>query len=540
MLWIVAQIGDFQSDRSEIVSQRTQAGVPTVPRKVKLTNLSWSELRVTWNDPDNFYGPRRSYVIDLYTSTNSDAVQNGTEVAQNSTEYRFSGLEPATSYTVEVRANNGRNTGPPGNATARTNDGYPSSPTSINRREEDTHCDISWSSPAATRGDIIGYKVHLQGAYVGKNGQTQRGEYSVKSTTSTSIRLMKSTKTEILDLLPNSVYTINVTGFTYTGEGDFSQTVNCTVPPGKPSKPESPVPPSDPKDVSTTFPLQVKPATDRNGPIGCYHIVVVKSSIPVNLPYPEMLQPYKTVEEAEDSGDGNIAYIAMALTPDTVGDSTTVTVGDGTVTSCKPQQGGRKRRALTSDDVYNQEYTNSPLEPDSSYTASVRAYGPNDGTQPYFSASQYMDPVSTDANRDGSVIPSHTFLAGMIGLGVVSALLLIALVVSVAVNVVLKRRLANSKSKHEANGTTVQNDAFDDTYYTDTRTNRAADDGTYCDVINDDNTKRRGTNQDGEYDMPDVGGEEGAYQTLDPRTLEEGNNAYQKLAKNRVLKHPYQ
>ncbi|CAH1242846.1 TRIM3 [Branchiostoma lanceolatum] len=73
----------------------------------------------------------------------------------------------------------------------------------------------------------------------------------------------------------------------------------------------------------------------------------------------------------------------------------------------------------------------------------------------------------------------------------------------------------------------------------DTRTNRAADDGTYCDVINDDNTKRRGTNQDGEYEMPDVGGEEGGYQTLDPRTLEKGNNAYQKLAKHRVLKHTY-
>ncbi|CAH1243820.1 MDGA1 [Branchiostoma lanceolatum] len=519
--WIVAKIGDFQSNRSEIVNRRTQAGVPAVPQNVRLTNLSWSELRVTWNDPENFYGPNRGHVISLYTSTSSDVVKNGIEVAHNSSEHNFSGLEAATSYTVEVRANNGKNTGPPGNATARTSDGFQSPPTNIRRQEEDTHCNISWSSPVVPRGDIIGYKVHLQGDYLDKNGQAQRGEYNVKSTTFTSIRLMKSSKTEILDLLPNSVYTINVTGFTYTGEGDFSQTVNCTVPPGKPSKPESPVPPSDPKDVSTTFPLQVKPASDRNGPIGCYHIVVVKSNIPVNLPYPEMLQPYKTLEEAKNSVDGNIAYIAMALTPDAVGESTELTIGDGTVTSCKPQQGGRKRRALTSDDVYNQEYTNSPLELDSSYTTSVRAYGPNDGEQPYFSASQYMEPVST----------------GLIGLGAVSALLLVALVASVAAVVVLKRRLASEKSKRESNGTTVRNDAFDDTYYTDTRTNRANDDGTYIDVISDDSTERGGTNQDGEYDMPDVGGEEGAYQTLDPRTLEQENNEYQKFAKKRVLKH---
>ncbi|XP_066299114.1 uncharacterized protein [Branchiostoma lanceolatum] len=529
--WIVAFIGDFLSGRSEIVNQRTQAGVPTVPRIVRLTNLSWSELRVTWNDPDNFVGPNRGYVIKLYTTESAD---DGNEVAQNSTEYSFIGLEAATSYTVEVRANNGRNTGPPGNATARTSDGFPSSPTNIRRQEEDTHCNISWSSPAVPRGDVIGYKVHIQGHYKTDDGGRQEGEYVLKSTTSKSIRLMKSTKTEILDLLPNSVYTINVTGFTYTGEGDFSQTVNCTVPPGKPSEPELPVLPDGTKIDSTSFPLQVRPSSGRNGPIGCYHLVVVKSISADNLPDPEMLQPYGTLEEAKDSRDGNIAYITMALTPEAVGESTTVTVGDGRVTSCKPQQGGRKRRALTSDDVYNQEYTNSPLEPDSSYTTSVRAYGPNDGEQPYFSASQYMEPVSTVTTRERSATTSHTLQAGLIGLGAVSALLLVALVVSVAAVFVLKRRLA--KSKREANGTTVQNDAFDDTYYTDTRTNRANDDGTYCDVINDDNTKRGGANQDGEYDMPDVG-DEGAYQTLDPRTLEKENNEYQKLAKKRVLKH---
>ncbi|XP_066297906.1 receptor-type tyrosine-protein phosphatase-like [Branchiostoma lanceolatum] len=323
----------------------------------------------------------------LYIATDSQVIKDTTVGPQAPTEYRFSDLEAATDYKVGVQAFNGRNTGLPGYATARTSDGFPSAPTDINRLEEDTHCDISWSSPAVPRGAIIGYNVYVQ-------GERLEGEYSVKSTTSTNIRLMKSTKTEILDLLPNSVYTINVTGFTYTGEGDFSQTVNCTVPPGKPSKPDCPLLPEGTKAASTTFPLQIQPASDRNGPIGCYHVIVVNSSSTDNLPDPDMLQPYKTLEEAKNSGYDNIAYIAMALTSEEVGESTTVTVGDGTVTSCKPQQGGRKRRAPTSDDVYNQEYTNSPLEPDSSYTTSVRAYGPNDGTQPYFSTSQYTEPVS--------------------------------------------------------------------------------------------------------------------------------------------------
>ncbi|CAH1242881.1 TIE1 [Branchiostoma lanceolatum] len=405
-------------------SSNTPERVPTVPQNVKLTNLSWSELRVTWNDPDNFVGPNRGYVISLFTTESSDVVKDGIKVAKYSTEYSFSGLEAATSYTVEVRAANVRNTGPPGNATARTSDGFPSSPTNINRQEEDTHCNISWSSPMVPRGDIIGFKVHVHGHYKTDDGEREKSEYNVKSITSTNIRLMKSTKTEILDLLPNSVYTINVTGFTYTGEGDFSQTVNCTVPPGKPSVPKAPLLPEETEVSSTTFPLQILPASDRNGPIGCYHVIVVKSSITDNLPDPDMLQPYGTLEEAKDSGDENIVYIAMALTLDTVGESIEVTVGDGRVTSCKPQQGGRKRRALTADDVYNQEYTNSPLEPDSSYTTSVRAYGPNDGTQPYFSTSQYTDPLSTGPPQppnSTTLIAIITTVCVVVLLGIVAA-----------------------------------------------------------------------------------------------------------------------
>eukprot|EP00058_Branchiostoma_floridae_P025618 XP_002611108.1 hypothetical protein BRAFLDRAFT_70466 [Branchiostoma floridae] len=129
-------------------------------------------------------------------------------------------------------------------------------------------------------------------------------------------------------------------------------------------------------------------------------------------------------------------------------------------------------------------------------------------------------------------------VAGMIGLGAVLALLLVVLVTAVAVNVVLKRRLASVKSKRGANGTTIQNSAFDDTY-TDTRTNRPNNDGAYCDVIDDNITKRRGPaygiSQHGVNNTSNVGGGEGIYQTLDPRTLEKGNNEYQKLAKNRVF-----
>ncbi|XP_066299112.1 tyrosine-protein phosphatase Lar-like [Branchiostoma lanceolatum] len=172
--WIVAFMimGDFQSDRSEMAIQRTLEGVPTVPRDVKLTNLSWSELRVTWSDPDNFYGPNDGYIIDLYTSTNSDDVQNVTEVAENSTEYSFSGLEAATSYAVEVRANNGRNTGPPGNATARTSDGFPASPTNISPQEttqltrQSDVADVDECDPNGGRGPCDHTCTNAEGSYI--------------------------------------------------------------------------------------------------------------------------------------------------------------------------------------------------------------------------------------------------------------------------------------------------------------------------------------------------------------------------------------
>ncbi|XP_035699730.1 uncharacterized protein LOC118432299 [Branchiostoma floridae] len=236
------------------------------------------------------------------------------------------------------------------------------------------------------------YQVHIQASYTDGNGQTQNGESNVRSTASTSIRLLKSNKTEILDLLPNSVYTITVTGFTYTGEGNFSHTVNCTVPPGKPSLPGKPRRTQKPK--TSSFALQIRPASERNGPVGCYHVIVIKTdkNSTEGLPEPEALQVYKTQGEAEKSDLGYAAYIAMARTSEEVKTSSDVTLGDGSVTSCK---GDRTSRDLTVDDVYDEDYVNSPLTPDSFYATSVRAYGPKEDGQPSFSASQYTTPTKT-------------------------------------------------------------------------------------------------------------------------------------------------
>ncbi|XP_019631237.1 PREDICTED: uncharacterized protein LOC109475142 [Branchiostoma belcheri] len=202
-----------------------------------------------------------------------------------------------------------------------------------------------------------------------------------RGTTNVTTFAVRSSSITVQNLLPYTYYEFWVVADIGDFQSNRSEIVSQRTQPGEPPAPEKPVLQDQTKVSPTTFPLEVKPTSERNGPIGCYHVVVVKSSSTDNLPDPEMLQTYKTLEEAKNTGNDNIAYIAMALTPDKVGDSTTVTVGDGAVTSCNPDQAGRKRRALTSDDVYNQEYTNSPLEPDSSYTTSVRAYGQDDGGQ---------------------------------------------------------------------------------------------------------------------------------------------------------------
>ncbi|XP_078657139.1 receptor-type tyrosine-protein phosphatase F-like isoform X2 [Branchiostoma floridae x Branchiostoma belcheri] len=251
-------------------------------------------------------------------------------------------------------------------------------PTSVKTEAlSSTEIELTWSLDNYT-DQVKQYFVYVQ-----QRGTNNVTTFAVGRSDSPSFTAQK--------LVPYTYYEFWVVADIGDFQSNRSEIVSQRTQPGEPPSPEKPVLQDQTEVSSTTFPLEVKPTSERNGPIGCYHVVVVKSSSTDNLPDPEMLQTYKTLEEAKNSGNDNFAYIAMALAPDTVGDSTTVTVGDGTVTSCKR----RKRRALTSDDVYKQEYTNSPLEPDSSYTTSVRAYGQGDGGQPYFSASPYMDPVST-------------------------------------------------------------------------------------------------------------------------------------------------
>ncbi|XP_066299111.1 fibulin-2-like [Branchiostoma lanceolatum] len=120
--WLVAVINEFRSNKSEPVTQRTLEGTPTAPQNVKLMNISWHELRATWEHPEQFQGPSEGYVIKLYSSgeRSNEAAPIG---PVNSTEYIFSGLHAATEYTVEVQASNGKNNGPAGNDTTRTSDG---------------------------------------------------------------------------------------------------------------------------------------------------------------------------------------------------------------------------------------------------------------------------------------------------------------------------------------------------------------------------------------------------------------------------------
>ncbi|XP_019631236.1 PREDICTED: receptor-type tyrosine-protein phosphatase alpha-like [Branchiostoma belcheri] len=285
-------------------------------------------------------------------------------------------------------------------------------PTSVKTEAiSSTEIELTWSLDNYT-DQVKQYFVSVQ----------QRGTTNV---TTFAVGRSDSPSFTVQNLLPYTYYEFWVVADIGDFQSNRSEIISQRTQPGEPPAPEKPVLQDQTEVSSTTFPLEVKPTSERNGPIGCYHVVVVKSSSTDNLPDPEMLQPYKTLEEAKNSSNDNLAYIAMALTPDTVGASTTVTVGDGTVTSCNPDQAGRKRRALTSVDVYNQEYTNSPLEPDSSYTTSVRAFGQDDRGQPYFSASQYMDPVSTAPKPPDQmlIIIIASVCGGVVLLGIIAAAL---------------------------------------------------------------------------------------------------------------------
>ncbi|XP_035699700.1 tyrosine-protein kinase receptor Tie-2-like [Branchiostoma floridae] len=357
---IQAVLEEIVGEWSEPIVLLTEPGVPSVPRNVRLVNVSWHQLELTWGEPDVVLGPYINYRVDLYRPGGLTWVWDHGRQNYRETSLIIDHLEPATEYRVEITSYNGKYPSKEVFVEAITSDGYPTAPEKVQTNETDTACQVMWSPPEKTHGTITKYTVYYSWNSLDGADYGSFLDLVEVSPTSHSVILLKTGHIE-KELKPNANYSITVAASTYTGQGNLSLPVYCTVPPGKPAKPESPVPILE-NITSITFPVTLQPASQQYGPVHCYHVMVVEMDAGVgvdDLPSAEQLEVRGYQETTQTNQKPHYrAYITAAWDRDSLPQS--VNVGDGSRTSC----------------------------------ASVSRRKRDD--QPHFSTSNYIDPVVTN------------------------------------------------------------------------------------------------------------------------------------------------
>ncbi|CAH1243186.1 PTPRA [Branchiostoma lanceolatum] len=433
---VQAVLEEISGEWSEPILLQTEPGVPSVPRNVRLVNVSWHQLELTWGRPELVLGPYINYKVDLYRPGGLTWVWDHGRQNYIGTSLIIDRLDPATEYRVEIKSYNGKYPSEEVFVEATTSDGYPTAPEEVQKNDTDAACQVMWSPPEKSHGTITKYTVYYTWNPLDGADYSSFGDRVEVSPTANSVTLLKTGLVEE-QLKPNANYSITVAASTYTGQGNHSQPVYCTVPPGKPAKPKSPVPILD-NITSTTFPLALQPASQQYGPVQCYHVVVVEmdAGVGVNdLPSAELLEVRGYQETTQtNQRPPYSAYVTAAWDRNSL--PQTVNVGDGSRTSCAPVSRRKRDKQDTSDWIYSETFTNRPLSPGMAYTAAVRVYGarPKDGSQPHFSTSSYIDPLATN-NEAGFIWTNIWPIVGV----VIAVLLLIAICITLTVCLMRKR-----------------------------------------------------------------------------------------------------
>ncbi|XP_053204287.1 tyrosine-protein phosphatase 69D-like isoform X2 [Panonychus citri] len=271
--------------------------------------------------------------------------------------FMFVGLVPATNYTVRVRACSSLGCGKWSDPKFQvsTLDGIAEAPENVILRcfydsdRSSNRVNITWDPPSKSRGTIVGYNVSLEGHSSYRNADNQMEMDNFKK-----IYPVDSNESSLsLDVKPNTNYTVRLCTLNKAGCGELSVITSSTmcyssptVPPSIPGAGSllSLVDPDDPfcRQLKLTIPR----LSERNGPIKCYKIVIIKlpkntetnlvlPPLPSNVNITTYADVHSSTFAALQSNDTTLlgAYIADEMSPDNLADE--IIIGDGEHSSCE-------------------------------------------------------------------------------------------------------------------------------------------------------------------------------------------------------------
>ncbi|XP_014090961.2 tyrosine-protein phosphatase 69D isoform X2 [Bactrocera oleae] len=305
---------------------RTLERDPIFIPKVGTTGSTPSTITIGWDPPP----PEMLPYIQYYELVVSEAgetprIVENTVYTQNSRNlpYMFDNLKTATEYEFKVRAcsNITKQCGPWSEVVnGTTMDGVASEPTDlyitcVHRNNTRHSVAVRWNVPKVPNGKVVSYHIQLDGLVTYKLDGKLRNE-----TWGPKIRRVDDPHHSTIynGVNPNTNYTVTVSAITRHRKIGVPASAQCTMPIAVPDAISrimwTKVKTNDEKCV---FKLFVPRISERNGPICCYRLYLVRMGNNKNeLPTPEKLNisTYQEVHAPNNTEGG--AYLAEMFSDD--------------------------------------------------------------------------------------------------------------------------------------------------------------------------------------------------------------------------------
>ncbi|XP_031337800.1 tyrosine-protein phosphatase 69D [Photinus pyralis] len=314
--------GDSQYFTTDPV--RTLIEDPVFIPTVKATGVTSNSITISWTSPPDDLRDFVHYYQLLSYAINFTDRREAVHLASKENLYMFSDLKAATQYDFQVAACNEYShqcgplstkvngttmdgtSGPPGNVTVECK---------FDNISLTSFVFVTWTAPVNPHGIIISYNVNLEGNASFLNDQGIM-EYTTWGPKVTSVN-ENIHFTRFYNVSSNTNYTVRISAVTRTKKNGEFKELYCRMPPTVPDKHKlsrfswhKVV-----EEGKWMFKLLMHRISERNGPICCYRIYMVRMETQqkiAELPAPENL-PIVSYQEAHRTPKGGV-YVAEMFT----------------------------------------------------------------------------------------------------------------------------------------------------------------------------------------------------------------------------------
>ncbi|XP_020284869.1 tyrosine-protein phosphatase 69D [Pseudomyrmex gracilis] len=307
---------------------------PVFVPKVSVNGVTENSITIGWTVPP----PDLKEHVHYYNlmATHADQKREAVYPAQPFTVYAFVDLDPATTYKFRIAACS-EYTKQCGNWSAEVNgttlDGVASPPKNLavicsyDNISSSSFISITWKPPEKPNGIIQRYNIQLSGTTRFKNdmGQVVDDNFNLSS-----LSVFNKNNTRYNRIPPNTNYTVRVHGVTRSRTPGKNAVGNCTTPVTVPERESLNM--RNWRKIENQgrqlFKLYLPRISERNGPICCYRVYLVKlppHKTVSDLPSPEEIAVY-SYQYVHSSPTGG-AYMAETFDSDRL--LSEVFLGDG-------------------------------------------------------------------------------------------------------------------------------------------------------------------------------------------------------------------